>query len=286
MATRRGLPQANSREFRGVVWGSEFAKPGLQRLRSSHFQYLKLRRGINTMQSRSHNFTSTWRSGRRLGNALALAAFAICSLVAVSAQARRPVDTDRLIEKGSDRAILATLAKASKWPLDERMKLYTELRESSFSALAGAPSKAVTKRAKFALCGSATCTPASPTVPIVRGAGMAPDFPKDMMNGGAIRSMSQDAKESAHFSAPVKLSSPSPQFLKVARIAKINGYVIIQAVITDEGLIDSARILQGLPMGMTESSLVSLFDWRFEPAKLNGKPVPVYYNLQFNYQID
>lgn len=38
-------------------------------------------------------------------------------------------------------------------------------------------------------------------------------------------------------------------------------------------------------MGLSEEAVRTIKTWRFEPAKLNGEPVAVYYNLRMNFYL-
>lgn len=85
--------------------------------------------------------------------------------------------------------------------------------------------------------------------------------------------------------APVKVYDPQPEYTEIARKARIQGVVIVQVIIDEEGNVTSAKILKGLPMGLDQTALEAVEQWRFEPAKLHGKPVSVYYNLTLNFTL-
>ncbi len=85
---------------------------------------------------------------------------------------------------------------------------------------------------------------------------------------------------------PVKISGASPVYTEVARKARIEGTVIVQAIIDKSGTVKNVEILKGLPMGLDKSAMNAVKGWRFEPATLNGKPVDVYYNLTVNFKLN
>lgn len=85
--------------------------------------------------------------------------------------------------------------------------------------------------------------------------------------------------------APVKTFAPQPQYTEIARKARIQGVVIVQAIIDKQGNVDNVKILKGLPMGLDSAAVESIKTWKFEPATLNGKPVDVYYNLTVNFTL-
>ena len=85
--------------------------------------------------------------------------------------------------------------------------------------------------------------------------------------------------------APVKVHAPQPQYTEIARKARIQGVVIVQAIINKQGTVTNVKVLKGLPMGLDTAAVESIKTWRFEPATLNGKPVDVYYNLTVNFTL-
>jgi protein TonB len=85
--------------------------------------------------------------------------------------------------------------------------------------------------------------------------------------------------------APVLVLKVVPLYTEAARIARIRGIVIIEAVIDREGNVTDARILRALPMGLDQAALQAIRQWRFRPGTLNGKPVPVIYNVTVNFEL-
>ena len=86
--------------------------------------------------------------------------------------------------------------------------------------------------------------------------------------------------------APVKLFAPPPRYPEIARRAREQGLVVVEAVIDETGAVTRARILTGLRFGLDEAALEAIERWRFEPATLNGKPVAVLYNLTVNFRLN
>lgn len=85
--------------------------------------------------------------------------------------------------------------------------------------------------------------------------------------------------------APEKISYPQPAYTEIARKARIQGVVIVQAIIDKQGNVTNVKVLKGLPMGLEEAAVEAIKTWKFKPATLNGKPVAVYYNLTVNFKL-
>lgn len=86
--------------------------------------------------------------------------------------------------------------------------------------------------------------------------------------------------------APIAVKRVDPIYTDVARRARVQGIVIIEAVIDRQGNVTEARVLKPLPFGLDAAALDAVRQWKFQPGTLNGEPVPVYYNLTVNFRIE
>ncbi|HEX4963935.1 MAG TPA: energy transducer TonB [Thermoanaerobaculia bacterium] len=85
---------------------------------------------------------------------------------------------------------------------------------------------------------------------------------------------------------PEIVSSKPPIYTELARRARVMGTVILEAVIDEQGNVTNVRVLKGLPMGLDRAAVEAVQTWKFKPATLKGQPVPVYYVLTVNFQVD
>mgnify|MGYP003572783853 FL=1 len=85
---------------------------------------------------------------------------------------------------------------------------------------------------------------------------------------------------------PEKLSGPNPIYPEAARRARIQGVVVLECTIGKDGTVTEAKVLRGLPLGLTEAAQDAVRKWKFKASTLNGKPVEVLYILtvRFNLQ--
>jgi periplasmic protein TonB len=70
------------------------------------------------------------------------------------------------------------------------------------------------------------------------------------------------------------LSRTSPQYPAPARIAHIQGVVVLQATISRTGAIENLRVVSGPPM-LRQAAIDAVQTWRYKPYLLNGDPVEV-----------
>jgi TonB family protein len=85
---------------------------------------------------------------------------------------------------------------------------------------------------------------------------------------------------------PTVIFQPLPLYTEDARKARIEGLVLIQAIIRKDGSVDSFRILRGLGYGLDESAINTIATkWRFKPGTMNGAPVDVQANIEVSFRL-
>ncbi|HEX3529638.1 MAG TPA: energy transducer TonB [Thermoanaerobaculia bacterium] len=84
---------------------------------------------------------------------------------------------------------------------------------------------------------------------------------------------------------PVFLDGAKPYYFKRPFEARVQGKVIAEATIDEQGRVADVRVLKGLPMGMDVAAVEAMKTWRFKPATLNGKAVRVYYTLTVDFNL-
>jgi protein TonB len=84
---------------------------------------------------------------------------------------------------------------------------------------------------------------------------------------------------------PVKRHAPPPDYTEIARRARIQGVVQLEAVIDATGAVTRVRVIKGLPMGLDQAAVDAVREWRFTPATFRGKPVAVLYHLTINFRL-
>ena len=86
--------------------------------------------------------------------------------------------------------------------------------------------------------------------------------------------------------APVIQHRVDPVYPDMARKTRVAGIVIVEAIINKDGSVEQVKVIKGLPMGMSESAVEAVKQWKFKPGTLNGEPVEVIFNLTVNFKLD
>ncbi|MBV9928954.1 MAG: energy transducer TonB [Acidobacteria bacterium] len=78
---------------------------------------------------------------------------------------------------------------------------------------------------------------------------------------------------------------PEPPYTEEARKRNVTGVIRVRAVLSPTGEVVRPEVLKSLPSGLTESALRVTRHMRFFPAEKDGRPVPQYVVLEFNFNI-
>jgi protein TonB len=75
-----------------------------------------------------------------------------------------------------------------------------------------------------------------------------------------------------------------PQYPPLARQARIQGTVVLQALIGKDGNIQNLHVVSGHPM-LTNAALEAVKEWKYKPYYLNGEPVEVETTINVNFTL-
>ena len=74
-------------------------------------------------------------------------------------------------------------------------------------------------------------------------------------------------------------------YTEEARNAKIEGAVLIQMVIDENGVPTEPKVVRSLDKGLDEKALEAVKQWRFKPGLREGKPASVTANIEINFRL-
>lgn len=85
-------------------------------------------------------------------------------------------------------------------------------------------------------------------------------------------------------SAPILIHSAQPKLSREQRKSKLSGDVVVKFILDTSGVPSHARVTHGVESGLDQKALEAVSGYRFRPATMNGKPVPVELNVQVRFQ--
>jgi protein TonB len=82
-------------------------------------------------------------------------------------------------------------------------------------------------------------------------------------------------------------SKKLPVYPELARRAKVQGQVILQAVVHKDGTVGEITVLKnpGAKLGFDEAAISAVKQWRYKPGLQNGKPVDVYFTIIVDFYL-
>lgn len=81
------------------------------------------------------------------------------------------------------------------------------------------------------------------------------------------------------------LSKPDPSYTEEARKNQIVGTVVLRAVFSSSGTVTNIHAVSGLPNGLTERAIAAASQIKFVPATKDGRPVSMWMELQYNFNL-
>jgi protein TonB len=85
----------------------------------------------------------------------------------------------------------------------------------------------------------------------------------------------------------IQESKIKPDYPELARVARIEGRVILQAIVLKDGSVGELEILScNRPgMGFEDAALAAVARWRYRPAMQGSKPVDVYFTVRVDFEL-
>jgi TonB family protein len=84
---------------------------------------------------------------------------------------------------------------------------------------------------------------------------------------------------------PVVVEKINPKYPPSAREEKVMGNVIVETVITEDGIVDEIMVVDSPDERLSSAAVEAIKQWRFDPALCDGEPVGVYYNVTVKFHL-
>jgi len=83
---------------------------------------------------------------------------------------------------------------------------------------------------------------------------------------------------------PIKIKDVAPSYPPVARAARVEGIVIVEAIIGPDGKVQDARVLRSSPL-LDAAALDAVRQWEFTPTLLNGIPIAIVMTITVDFRL-
>jgi len=87
-----------------------------------------------------------------------------------------------------------------------------------------------------------------------------------------------------NISAPALLRRVDPVYPELAREARVQGVVILEARVDTRGRVASVKVLRGQPV-LDDPAVAAVRQWRYRPLLLNGEPTEFILTLTVSFQL-
>jgi periplasmic protein TonB len=94
----------------------------------------------------------------------------------------------------------------------------------------------------------------------------------------------QRVRVSAGVTSGLLVRRVQPNYPPLARQARIQGTVVLHAVISKDGSIENLTLVSGHPM-LAPAAIEAVKQWKYKPYLLNGEPVEVDTEVQVNFTL-
>lgn len=83
---------------------------------------------------------------------------------------------------------------------------------------------------------------------------------------------------------PAKLKHVEPVYPELARVARVQGVVVVECLISPQGKVTDVKVLRSIPL-LDQSAMDAVRQWRYTPTLLNGVPVPVIMTVTVTFNL-
>ena len=70
----------------------------------------------------------------------------------------------------------------------------------------------------------------------------------------------------------------------MAQAARVQGVVILEAIIGSSGAVTEVKVLRSVPL-LDDAAIAAVQQWQYTPTLLNGVPVPIIMTVTVNFTL-
>ena len=193
--------------------------------------------------------------------------FAALVVVSLSLPASAPA---RAQDAQSEAALLARLAAqpTEMGPYLELAKIYLAARRFDDAEQMLTQAMAIVRQAR--------------TTPIPSA-----EIPRDRLTspgGTPVRAAGAPVRVGGDIKEPKKIKDAKPVYPEIAQAARVQGIVILEIVIDQNGYVSDAKVLRSVPL-LDQAATDAVRQWQFTPTYLNNAPVDVVMTVTVNFTL-
>jgi protein TonB len=111
------------------------------------------------------------------------------------------------------------------------------------------------------------------------------DFIVGMPSGGPPVIDQGPMRVGGDIQEPERIVNVNPEYPELARRARMEGFVILQATIDKQGNVIDVVTLRGLGLGLEQAAIDAVKQWKYTPTYYNGRPVEVILTVNVVFQL-
>lgn len=97
--------------------------------------------------------------------------------------------------------------------------------------------------------------------------------------------MGEKALKKAGGTMPTVVREVRPEYTSEAMRNRIEGVVVVHAVVLPDGTVGATKVTRPLPFGLTANAVKAVVGWTFTPARLNGEAVPLVVEIKLTFKL-
>jgi TonB family protein len=112
----------------------------------------------------------------------------------------------------------------------------------------------------------------APSIDAMSTSGPLKALPSSTAPLSPLGDMSAPGHSGGQLKPPRLVTSVLPVYPQIAKLAAVEGEVVVQASVDQDGNVSSTKVLYG-PMMLRQAAIDAVSRWKYEPAQLDGRPV-------------
>lgn len=104
------------------------------------------------------------------------------------------------------------------------------------------------------------------------------------VTGGVAGGVPGAIRVGGNIKPPTQLNKVAPVYPQIAQSARVQGIVILEALIDTEGKVTDAKVLRSIPL-LDQAAIDAVRQWQYTPTLMNGVPTPVIMTVTVTFNL-